>query len=244
MKALTRINRVVILSLLPLAVHADWTEWLDVFKDKAATPEVVQQLSQSEIGDGLREALAQGASKAVKRLGQPGGFLDNANVRIPMPKHLGMVGSGLRTIGQDAIADRFVESINHAAERAVPEAASVFTDAISQMTVDDAKAILDGNGTDATEYLKRTSGEKLRDRFTPLVESAMGQVGVTKTYQDLISKADVLGGLISTEKLDLNNYVTDKTLDGVFHMVGEEEKKIRENPAARTTDLLKRVFSN
>lgn len=161
-----------------------------------------------------------------------------------MPKHLGMVESGLRTIGKDAIADQFVESMNHGAERAVPEAASVFADAISQMTVDDAKAILDGSGTAATEYLKRTSGDKLGGRFTPLVKSAMGEVGVTQKYQDLVGKADVLGGLISTEKLDLNNYVTDKTLDGVFHMVGEEEEKIRENPAVRTTDLLKRVFSN
>ena len=140
---------VLILSLLPLAVYADWTEWLDVFKEKATTPEVVQQLTQSEIGDGLREALAQGAGNAVKRLGQPGGFLDNANVRIPMPKHLSMVESGLRTIGKDAIADQFVESMNHAAERAAPEAASVFADAISQMTVDDAEAILDGSGTAA-----------------------------------------------------------------------------------------------
>ena len=234
----------IALALLPATVLADWTDWLDVLKDKATTSEAVAQLSQSEIADGLREALAQGVGRAVDHLGQPDGFLANTNVRIPMPEHLGLVESGLRKIGQDELADDFVNSMNHAAERAVPEAATVFADAISQMTLEDAKAILDGSDTAATEYLQRTSNEQLRERFSPIVESAMGRVGVTKAYQDLIGKADFVGGLLAVDKLDLNNYVTDKALGGVYYMVGEEERKIRENPAARTTELLKRVFGN
>ena len=111
------------------------------------------------------------------------------------------------------------------------------------MSIDDAKGILNGGDRAATDYLQRSSGEKLRERFRPLVEEAIAKVGVTKNYQDLVGKADFLSGFVDTDKLNLNNYVTDKALDGVFFMVAEEERKIRENPAARTTELLKKVFS-
>ena len=146
-------------------------------------------------------------------------------------------------MGQDSIADSFVESMNSAAEQAVPQAADAFTDAIKNMSIDDAKGILNGGDRAATDYLQRTSSDKLRDKFRPLVDNAIGNVGVTSKYQDLVGKADVLSGLVDTEKLDLGNYVTDKALDGVFFMVAEEERKIRENPAARTTELLKKVFA-
>ena len=241
--ALTLLTTVV----LPLQTIAGWGDFFDkainAGKEALGNPTVSNALSDTDISGGLKEALIKGANAAVSNLGKVDGFLDNANVKIPMPKHLSMIESGLRKVGQDKIADSFVESMNRAAEKAVPEAASVFTDAIKGMSIDDAKGILNGGDDAATEYLKKSSGEKLRDRFRPLVEDAIGKVGVTKNYQDLVGKADFLSGFVDTDKLNLNNYVTDKALDGVFFMVAEEERKIRENPAARTTELLKKVFS-
>lgn len=227
--------------------YAGWGDFFDkaISKGKQVlgNSDVTGALSDSDIASGLKEALLKGADSAVQNLGNPGGFLNNANVKIPMPKHLSMIESGLRKLGQDKIADSFVESMNQAAERAVPEAANVFTDAIKSMSIEDAKGILSGGDRAATDYLQKSSSDKLRDRFKPMVENAIGQVGVTKNYQELVGKADFLGGLVDTEKLDLGNYVTDKALDGVFFMVAEEERKIRENPAARTTELLKKVFA-
>ena len=228
-------------------IHAGWTDFFDKAvssgKELLGGSDVAGALSESDIAGGLKEALLKGAKSAVGNLGKTDGFLKNANVKIPMPKHLSMIESGLRTMGQDSIADSFVESMNRAAEQAVPQAADVFTDAIKNMSIDDAKGILNGGDRAATDYLQRTSSDKLRDKFRPLVDNAIGNVGVTSKYQDLVGKADVLSGLVDTEKLDLGNYVTDKALDGVFFMVAEEERKIRENPAARTSELLKKVFA-
>jgi len=244
---------IILTALSSTVVVADWTGFMDYFKsegdkviDGGGLAKVTDAagLSPDEIAAGLKEALNKGAQSAVASLGKPDGFLKNANVRIPMPKHLATIEKGLRSIGQDDKADQFIAGMNHAAERAVPEAASVFGDAIKDMSIEDAKGILNGGDQSATEYLQRSSTDALKSRFRPIVDSAIGQVGVTKRYQDMIDNAGFAGDLIDTEKLDLGNYVTDKTLDGVFVMVGEEERKIRENPAARTTELLKKVFAN
>jgi len=233
-------------------VMADWSGIMDFFKSKGsrvvADDDLAQLteaagLSQEQIARGLKEALGKGVQSAVENLGKPDGFLKNVKVKIPMPEHLATVEKGLRAIGRDEMADQFVEGMNRAAERAVPEAAGVFGDAISRMSIDDAKAILNGGDQSATEYLKRTSTDSLKSRFRPIVEEAIGKVGVTKRYQDMVDKAGFAGRLIDLDKLDLSNYVTDKALDGIFLMVGEEERKIRENPAARTTELLKQVFA-
>ena len=238
---------IVCVIVLSTQSQAAWTDFFDKAiskgKEVLGDSDVTSALSDSDIASGLKEALLKGTKSAVDNLGATDGFLENADVKIPMPSHLSMIESGLRTIGQDGIADSFVESMNRAAERAVPEAASVFTEAVKNMSIDDAKGILNGGDHAATDFLRRTSAENLRERFKPLVNDAIGQVGVTGKYQDLVGKADMLSGLVDTEKLDLGNYVTDKALDGVFFMVGEEERKIRENPAARTTELLKKVFA-
>lgn len=231
---------VVALVVLP-AAHADWRDWLDVLKSEEAAP-AVASLADSEIADGLRAALGQGVQRAVESLGSPDGFLANADVRIPVPGHLELVEKGLRSIGKDAIADQFVTSMNRAAERAVPEAASVFAGAISQMSIEDARGILNGGDRAATEFLKRSSNDELEGRFRPIVDAAMQQVGVTRDYQELLDKAGPVSALVDTDKLNLSGYVTDGALAGVYHMIGAEEQKIRENPAARTTDLLKKVF--
>lgn len=229
---------------LPLPAAADWRDWLNAVTASEEAADAAAALSQGEIASGLKEALGNGVRNAVSQLGRKNGFLDNAAVRIPVPRHLGMVEQGLRAVGQEAIADEFVGSLNHAAERAVPAAADVFAGTISKMTIDDARAILEGGDTAATDYLRRSSGDELRQRFMPLVDDAVRKAGVTGRYQALLDKAGAMSSLVDTDGLDLTNYVSDKALDGLFRMIGAEEAKIRANPAARTTDLLKKVFGS
>ena len=224
--------------------QADWRDWLNAVTGSEETAQIASALSETEIADGLKQALGQGVRNAVERLGQDGGFLADQAVRIPVPKHLSAVESALRQIGQGEIADKFVGSLNHAAEQAVPAAAEVFSRAVSDMTIDDARQILDGSDTAATEYLRRSSGDELKQRFVPLVENAVNKVGVTRDYQALLDKAGPVAAFVDKDKLDLRNYVADEALDGLFTVIGEEEQKIRANPAARTTDLLKKVFGS
>ena len=249
--AVISIAGLLTLAFGPVAT-ADWNSFKELFKAKSN--EVMESGALSKAGDavgvssddiarGLKEALGKGARSAVERLGQPDGFLGNVDVKIPMPGHLSMVEKGLRAVGQDERADQFIASMNRAAERAVPEAAAVFGEAISQMSIDDARGILNGGDNAATEYLKRSSADGLKTKFRPLVDAAVREVGVTQQYQAMVDKASFASSFVDTDKLDLGNYVTDKALDGVFFMVGEEERKIRANPAARTTELLKKVFA-
>lgn len=202
-------------------------------------------LTQEQVAQGLKEALAKGVQQAVTSLSRPDGFLTNINVKIPMPASLRRAEKILRTLRQDKLADEFVTTMNRAAERAVPEAASVLGDSIKQMTIADAKTILTGTNNAATQYFRRTSETNLFARFRPIVEQATEQVGVTRAYKQMMSKVNFGGvgsALFSQETIDLDSYVTSKALDGLFFKIGEEEKLIRENPVARTTDLLKKVF--
>ncbi|MEQ8659761.1 MAG: DUF4197 domain-containing protein [Gammaproteobacteria bacterium] len=230
-------------------VHADWRELLNKATETAtggkaggSAAAVAGALSQSEIADGLRAALEKGVRNAVSQLGKEGGFLDNANLRIPVPKHLGLVEKGLRGLGRDELADNFVASMNHAAERAVPEAAEVFTGAVSRMTMDDARAVLAGGDTAATDFLRRTNHDDLKARFKPIIDGAMREVGVTRRYQEMLDRAGPASKLVDTSGLDLTEHVSDGALEGLYEVIGAEERRIRENPAARTTDLLKKVF--
>ena len=232
------------LALVVAPAQADWRDWLNAVTGSEETAQIASTLSESEIADGLKAALGQGVQNAVNRLGREGGFLADQALRIPVPEHLRAVESALRQVGQGEIADQFVGSLNHAAEQAVPAAAEVFSRAVSEMTIDDARQILDGSDTAATEYLRRSSGDELKQRFVPLVDDAVGEVGVTRNYQQLLDKAGPVAAFIDRDKLDLRNYVADEALDGLFTVIGEEEQKIRANPAARTTDLLKRVFGS
>jgi len=208
-------------------------------------------LSQDQVVQGLKEALGKGVQTAVASLGRNDGFLTNLNVKIPMPGKLKSVERALRTVKQEKLADDFVNTMNHAAEQAVTEAASVFSEAIKQMTIADAKAILTGTNNAATEYFRRTTQTNLYAKFLPIVKVATDKVGVTAAYKNMMSKAAVstqvsglLGstGLVKPEDMDIDAYVTHKAMDGLFTMVAAEEKQIRANPAARTTDLLKKVF--
>lgn len=210
-------------------------------------------LSQDQMVQGLEQALAKGLQQAIANLGHDGGFLTNLNVKIPMPEKLQTVENALRAMKQDKLADDFVVTMNHAAEQAVPEAGSVFADALKQMTIGDAKSILSGPNDAATQYFQKTTQTNLYARFYPIVQKATANAGVTAAYKNLMEKANagqalggfgsVLGGsLLGKDSLDIDAYVTNKALDGLFKMVAEEEKQIRQNPVARTTDVLQKVF--
>ncbi len=239
-----------LLLLLCIPAQAGLSDFLDIFKgsapgDSAATDATSATApSNEEMIAALREALNKGTRYAVDNLGQEGGFLDNARVRIPMPDGLAWLEKTLRTLRQDRLADEFVASMNHAAERAVPEAAGIFADAIRAMTLEDARAILSGPDDAATRYFREKTGADLTARLSPIVAEATSSAGVTASYKQMVAKAGGLGSLLSRESTDIDGYVTEKTLDGLFLMVAEEEKRIRENPLARSSELLKKVFGS
>ncbi len=206
-------------------------------------------LTQDQVIQGLKEALGKGVQQAVSKLGHEDGFLTNLNVKIPLPEKLRTAEKTLRALKQDKLADDFVNTMNRAAEQAVPEAAGVFADAVKKMTIEDARSILAGTNNAATQYFRRTTETNLYARFLPIVKKATDQTGVTSAYKQLMEKAgggSALGSfgrsLLGPESIDVDGYVTNKALDGLFKMVAEEEKRIRENPVARTSDLLKQVF--
>jgi hypothetical protein len=235
--------------------RAGFLDQLGLTKPKSETNQPpalsLGSLSQDQIIAGLKEALGKGVQNAISQLGHSDGFLTNLSVKIPMPDSLRTVDKTLRRLKQQKLADDFVRSMNNAAEKAVPEAAAVFSDAIKQMTIADAKAILTGTTNAATEYFRRVTETNLFSRFYPVVTNATEQVGVTAYYTRMIAQAGgggsfggLLGstGLVKAEDLDIDRYVTKKALDGLFKMVAEEEAGIRANPMARTTDLLQKVF--
>ncbi len=213
-------------------------------------------LTEDQMVGGLKDALGNGLQHAVTQLGHEGGFLTNLNVRIPLPQKLQTVEKTLRAVGQGKLADDFVNTMNHAAEQAVPVAGSVFVDALKQMKIEDAKNVLTGPQDAATQYFQRTTQTNLYAKFYPLVKDATGKTGATAAYKKLMEKAatgDSFGGFTQTlntfakqqgVEVDVDDYVTNKALDGLFKMVAEEEKRIRQNPVARTTDLLQKVFGS
>jgi hypothetical protein len=229
--------------------------FFDQFKSVLSTTNspvaTVSSLSQDQIVAGLKQALSLGVSNAVATLGRSDGFLTNLNVKIALPGKLQSVEQALRLAGQNQLADNFVASMNHAAEQAVPLAAGVFSDAIQQMSIADARAILAGTNDAATQYFRRTTQTNLFAKFYPVVQKATDAVGVTTEYKAMMAKfssVNTLGGLfgkaspVNLDAADIDTYVTDKAMDGLFKMVAAEEKSIRANPVARTTDLLKEVF--
>lgn len=210
---------------------------------KPTTTTTVSTVSDTEISGGLKEALTKGISFAVNTLGKENGFLDDARVKIPLPKTLQKLEKGLRIAGQGKAVDEFVGSMNHAAEKAVPVAIDVFVEAIKQMSFDDARKILfSGQDNSATLFFRSKSEETLRGKFRPIVEEFTAKTGVTQNYKNMIGKAGFAAQLLGKDATDLDGYVTQKALDGLFFMVAEEEKKIRKDPIGRTTSLLRKVF--
>ncbi len=247
------LNKKVVVSALGLTllishpIQADWTDALsdtvDAVSNTAGQDMAKTVLSESEVGSGLKEALATGVESAINLLGKPGGFLGNKAVEIAAPESLSTIVSTARTLGQGQYVDSFKTTMNQAAEQAVPEAAEILADAIRQMSIDDAMNILNGPDDAATQYFRKVSGTALAERFKPIVTEATDQAGTTAAYKKLTGQAGPLvSGLTEGSALDLDQYVTDKSLDGLFKYIAIEEKSIRDNPAARGTDLLKKVF--
>ena len=201
------------------------------------------KVSDNEISGGLKEALSKGVGSAIKTLGKEDGFFKNVRVKIPLPGSLQKIEKIVRVAGQGKAVDEFVLSMNRAAEKAVPVAVDVFVDSIKQMSFDDARQILFSKQQDsATQFFRRTSEETLREKFRPIVEDFTAKTGVTQKYKAMIGKAGFAAQFQGKDATDLDGYVTQKALDGLFLLIADEEKKIRKDPLGRTTSLLKKVF--
>jgi hypothetical protein len=190
---------------------------------------------------GLKEALSIGSRNAVQRVSRVDGYFANEMIKILVPEQIQKAAAVLKKVGFQKQVDDFELSMNRAAEKAAPQAASYFIDAVKEMTFEDAKKILQGGETAATEFFKSKTHDKIYSAFKPVVSSSMNEVGVTKSYKSMMARYETLP-FVTKESVDLDHYVTNKALDGLYYMVGEEEKKIRTDPAARVTDLLKTVF--
>lgn len=200
------------------------------------------QLSEKEIVAGLKEALKVGTQRSVDVLGRKDGYLGDMSVRILMPDSLRGAERTLRDLGQGKVVDKFINSMNRAAEQAAPEAVDIFVDVIKAMSLADARNILQGPDDAATRYFRQHSEARLSAKLRPVVEQATANVGVTSAYKDFMGRAGPLTAFIDKQALDLDGYVTARALDGLFLKLAAEEKLIRENPVARTTELLRKVF--
>ena len=241
------INRILIAGIsivfLVCGVHSGFSAGLtDIVKGAQGTMGGSGALTNDEIIAGLKEALAVGTEKAVALVSQTDGYNRNPDIKIPLPESVEKVEKYLRAAGYGEKVDAFELSMNRAAERAAPEAKSIFRDAIGQMSFEDASKILNGRDNEATLYFEDKTSGRLQELFKPIVKDAMGEVGVTRSFQDLNAKAESMpfGKSLS---FDLDQYVTDGALNGLFKMLAEQERQIRTQPAARATDLLQKVFA-
>jgi hypothetical protein len=221
-------------------VDAGFQEWLE---EAAKRFGVEKGLSEDEIIDGLKQALEIGTRNAVRTVSRTDGYFKNPQIRIPLPENVRKVEKYLRATGFGNQVDKFELSMNRAAERAAPEAKTIFWDAIKQMSFADARQILEGADDAATRFFEDKTSYRLQKMFKPIIHQAVSEVGVTRYYQSLDAKLRTIP-FADQMSFDLDQYVTDKALSGLFVMLAEEEKKIRRDPAARVTDLLKKVFAN
>lgn len=245
---------VALVVITPAPVHGTWADRL-----KGAVPTIPAQPAEPDAASatvplgaehetlvaGLKEALAKGTERAIELAGKSGGFKDNAKIRIPMPGPLENAGSILRGIGLGRQVDEFEQSMNNAAEKAAPQAQDIILQAIRDMSIEDARGILVGPADGATRFLRRRAADPISEAFRPIVAESMQETGVTRAYTELTAQiGGRVPGISALDDLDLNEYVTAKALDGVFVLLAEEERKIRQDPVARTTELLQEVFGN
>lgn len=207
--------------------------------NKMATSE--KPLTATEVGAGLKEALVNGISKGSDLVSQTDGYFKNPEIKIPFPPDVKKVEDRLRQIGLGGEVDKFVMTINRGAEDAAKEAMPIFIAAIKQMTIDDAFALLKGDPDAATQFLKRTTSAQLKEKFKPIIQTSLNKVSATKYYDDIITRYNKIP-LVQKVNPDLNDYVTDMAIQGLFNMIAKEEKNIRQDPLARTSELLERVF--
>jgi hypothetical protein len=198
--------------------------------------------TSTEMSTAIRQALSKGVENAINTLGRTDGFNTNQLVRIALPQDLQKADQLLRKVGQGKYADQFTLTMNRAAEQAVPKAASIFGDAIRQMSIQDALNIIKGPDDAATRYFQRTAQARLISSFRPAVEQATNKTGVTQQYKSFVSKAGALGQYISDDAKDIDGYITTKATNALFLYIAKEEKQIRDNPVERTTEILRKVF--
>lgn len=220
--------RLICAALLACAASLSQAGLLDSFSDKDAS-------------GGMREALSQGAEQAVKLLGKEDGFLGNPKVRIELPGKLKEAESALRMMGQGQRIDELKTSMNRAAEQAVPEARALLVNAVKQMSVQDVKNVLTGGDDAATRYFREKTSEELGKRFLPIVSKVTGKLAVSQQYNAIAGKASGMG-LLKPEDASVEQYVTRKALDGLYLMIAEQEREIRQNPAQAAGTLAKKVF--
>ena len=201
----------------------------------------LDSISNTDAASGLKQALSDGSIAAVAKLGIENGFFNNPSVKIPLPPSLKKVEGALRMAGMKKQADGLVLSMNRAAEAAVPEAKQLLVDSVKKMTVQDAKGILNGGDTAGTEYFKRTTSAQLTQRFLPIVKKATDRVGLAHQYNSLAGQGAQFG-LINKDQATIESYVTQKTLDGLYFMIGEQEKAFRKNPVGASSDIVRKVF--
>jgi hypothetical protein len=231
----------LILVALSTAAHAGFLN--DLTKNLGFSGTQINNLDDTTIVKGLKEALSTGTTRAVKSVAKRDGYFSNDMIKIIMPEKIRAVTNLLSKFGFQGQVDDFVLSMNRAAEKAAPQAMEYFVSALQEMTFSDARKILQGGNTAATEYFKLKTGDKIYSAFKPVVTSSMQDVGVARRYTQMTDelKSIPFSG-VTASSLDLDNYVTTKAVDGLFIILGEEEKKIRTDPAARGTELLRKVF--
>lgn len=232
-------SRFRILAILFVSAAVTAQSPIDQILRRPSTTKSSTNLSTDKITAGLKEALKVSTTKAVATTGRPDGFLKNDAIKILLPEKLRTAGRGLRMVGMGPQLDELEIGMNRAAEQATPQAKQIFLNALMSMNIDDARRILSGGDTAATDFFRSKSAADLTEAFKPIVHTSMQNVGVIKQYSQLMQSpmAAPLGA-----RFDLDGYVVGKTLDGLFYVLGQEEKKIRTNPAAQTTTLLKQVF--
>jgi hypothetical protein len=201
------------------------------------------QLSQEEIAQGLKEALTNGISKGSDLVSQVDGYFKNAEIKLPFPPDARKAEDRLRQMGLGSEVDKFILSLNRAAEDAAKESKPIFVAAIKSMTIQDAASILKGKDDAATQYLKKTTSAPLKDKFKPVIQNSLSKVNATAYYSDLITTYNKLP-LVQKMNPNLDDYATDKAIEGLFIMIAKEEQNIRKNPLARTSELLKKVFGS
>jgi len=214
-----------------------------IFCSLTIAPSVRAQfsLTNEEVGNGLKEALTQGISKGADALSQADGYFKNPKIKIPFPPDAQKMEKKLREIGMGEDVDKFILTLNRGAEDAARQAKPIFVDAIKKMTITDVMAILKGQPDAATQYLKKTTNTQLQAQFRPVIKTSLDKVGATKHYKDLASTYDKIP-FVKKVNPDLEAYTTDLAIQGLFYTIAIEEKEIRANPVARTSDLMKKVF--
>jgi hypothetical protein len=241
-------NWMILAAGLATAFPAHAFDWNEMFKGVFGQPATqqsatgVDSLTSTEINSGLKEALARGADAAVAQLGQKDGFFGNEALKIPLPPTLQKAEKGMRLLGMGKQADELILSMNRAAEAAVPEAKTLLVDAVKEMTLEDAKGILTGGKTSATDFFRRKTETRLNERFLPIVKATTDKVGLAQQYNRYAGMAAQFN-LVDKSQSNVEGYVTQQALDRLYTVIGEKEAALRENPLQAGSDLLKKVFS-